>query len=657
MTNIGGLFLSNPDFALKTYIIVPHDYLETVSVKILELGVLEIITPKDKPEEYRREIEEITNYYNLLENAKRLYEELTSQLDEETIVEIKYKPKPSEFKDLVKRLTEKISIVIGEIKGLNELIAHLKNKIEELELIKSLILDIVNRYPEADTSFLKYSGPEVVVETFQGSSDIILQLQSRALHTIAITSRGNKSLASLVFATKDFNKILESLPKDAERVGVIVEKYRLRTLIELINEIDSELTNYRRSLDELIVKKRNIIRIHLEDLALLKVILDLEYERVKTIYEALKYHFITLMIGWVPETKRNQIESLAKSYPVQVVFEESENPPAEFRNLEPFKPFELITEMNGAPSRNDWDPTPLLTYAFASFFGLMMADVGYSIGLIIATKYILPLLVEDPNAEGVRKLQKILYTVGFSGIAVGILSKSFFGDLLGKFIPLSQPLINTMNAQQLIVISLIVGWVWIFLSHILAFIKNVKKLHDVYGAMSELAIIIIMLLGTFMILHIMYTNKLIEKIDFIENNYNIIRTSLIGSISLLIFSRIKTTGALGAILWIFDVVGILGDIFSFIRIAGIALGTAILAYIFNLIIGGAIAINIALGILAAIGLHFFAFALSPVSPFVHSLRLCMLEISSKFYEGMNQKVNALKVHIPSKLIIGGRKTI
>uniref|UniRef100_A0A7C4NNK0 A-type ATP synthase subunit I n=1 Tax=Ignisphaera aggregans TaxID=334771 RepID=A0A7C4NNK0_9CREN len=654
MANIGRLILSEPDFAVKTYIVVPNDYLEVISIKILELGALEVITPKDKSEEYKKEIEEIINYYNLLENAKKLYEELTFQLDEEIVIEIKYTPKPSEFKDLIKRLTEKFSGIANEIKRLNDLIVHLKNEIDELELYKSLIKDIVGKYPEADASFLSYNGVEVVIETFQGPPESISQLQARALYTISIISKSDKSLASLAFPARDFNKIAESLPKGVER-SKIVEKYNLRSLKEFIKEMDNDVDNYKNRLTELITKKKTLIRDNLEDIALLKVILDLEYERVKALYESLKSRFVTLIMGWVPETKRGYVENLVKNYPVQVIFEESANPPAEFKNLELFKPFELITEMNGAPSKTDWDPTPLLTYAFGIFFGLMMSDIGYSIGLIIASKYILSLLVEDPKSEGVRKLQRILYVVGFSGIAVGVLSKSFFGDLLGKFIPIPQPLINPMNAQQLIVLSLVFGWIWIFLSHVLAFVKNVRKLRDAYGAISELAIIAIMLLGTFMILHIMYTNKLIERIDLIENNYSTIKISLIASIALLVFSKVRTSGALGAILWIFDVVGILGDVFSFIRIAGIALGTAILAYIFNLIIGGAMATNIALGILAAIGLHFFAFMLSPISPFVHSLRLCMLEISSKFYEGMNQRVNALKVHIPSKITISSRR--
>lgn len=655
MMDIGRLILSEPDFAIKTYVIVPHDYLEALSLKIMELGFLEVITP-EKTEEYKKEIKEVVDYYNLLENAKKIYEELVSHLEEEAVVEIKYDLKPSEFKELTKRLTEKLSSYVNEVKGLNDLITRLKDEIDELELFRLLVMDIISKYPDADTSFLRYSGAEMVVETLQGLPESITQLQSRALYSISFTSKGNRALASFVFTTKDYNKTIETMPKGVEKAKVI-DRYMSKSLKEVLRDIDRDLENLRIKVTELVNKKKGIVTNSLEDLAILKIVLDLEYERVKTIYEALKSRFVTVITGWIAQTKTKQVEDLAKKYPIQIIFEESAEPPAEFNNLDPFKPFELITEMNGAPTKADWDPTPLLTYAFALFFGLMMADVGYSIGLVLATKYILPFFVEDPNSEGIRKLQKILYTVGFSGIAVGIISKSFFGDLLGGFIPISQPLINTMNATQLIVLSLVVGWIWIFLSHILAFIKSIKKLRNVYGALSELSIIVIMLLGTFMILHIMYTNKMVERIDFIENNYNIIKILLIGSIPILVFSKIKIAGPLGAILWIFDVVGILGDIFSFIRIAGIALGTAILAYIFNLIVGGAMAINIILGVIAAIGLHFFAFALSPISPFVHSLRLCMLEISSKFYDGMNRKVSALKVYIPSKLTIGSHRKV
>ncbi|MEM1933908.1 MAG: hypothetical protein QXY53_05900, partial [Desulfurococcaceae archaeon] len=514
-----------------------------------------------------------------------------------------------------------------------------------------LINEILVKYPEADVSLLKYSGRDIVVETFIGPYESIVQIQSKALYTIAVVSSGDKTIANFVFTRKDYNWVMENLSRNLELLNGI-EKYKSSSLRNVLNEVSGELDSSRTRLSEIISRKRSIVSSSLEDLALLKIIIDLEYGRIKALYDAVKSRFVTLIIGWIPGSKKKLIKDLESLYPIHVVFEEVAEPPAEFNNLKVFKPFELLTEMNGAPSKTDWDPTPLITYAFIIFFGLMMADAGYSIGLILATKYLLPIFTNDPGSEGFRKLQRILYVTGFSGLVVGLLSKSFFGDLLGTYIPLSKPIISTMNAIQLIMISLVLGWIWIFTAHILAFLKNVVKLRDAYGAVSELAISIIMVLGTFVVIHMLSSNKMIEKIDFIENNYVLIRTLLIVTVAVLVFVKIRTTGALGAFLWLFDVAGILGDIFSFMRIAGIMLGTAILAYIFNQIIMSAVVINIGLGVLAAIGLHFFAFALTPIGPFVHSLRLCILEISSKFYEGMNRKLRTLKVHIPLKLTIG-----
>lgn len=650
MVQVKKLFLSDPDFAVKTYVITPHTHVDAVSTKLVELGVLEIITP-EKTEAYAKEVKEITDYYNLLENARKLYDELTFHLEKEVTVEIKYTPEPGEFRSLIGKLVEKLDNKVRDVRGLNDLIARLENEINRFEMLKLLINEVLVKHPEADASFLKYSGNELIVDTFQGPYEHVMQMRSRALYTIAMVSKGDKAIASFVFTKREYSRVVESLPRGVESL-VFIEKYKSLGLKQVLEEVDRELNEYRSRLSEALSKKKSIIKDSLEDLALLKIILDSEYERVKALYEALKSRFVTVIVGWIPGSKKELIKKLEEKHPVHLLFEEVSEPPVEFNNLKLFKPFELITEMNGAPSRRDWDPTPLVSYAFIVFFGLMMADVGYSIGLLLATKYLLPIFVDNPRSESFRKLQRILFVTGFSGVIVGLLSKSFFGDLLGAYIPLPNPLINTMNANQLILISLALGWIWIFLSHVLAFIKNVVKLHDTYGAISELSISVIMVLGTFVILHMLASSKMIAKIDFIENNYVLIRNLLLVTIAVLVFVKIRTTGALGAFLWLFDVAGILGDIFSFMRIAGIMLGTAILAYIFNQIIQSAVLINIGLGALAAIGLHFFAFALTPIGPFVHSLRLCILEISSKFYEGMNRRLKTLRVHVPLRLTIG-----
>ncbi|MEM4628167.1 MAG: hypothetical protein QXX37_07800, partial [Ignisphaera sp.] len=44
-------------------------------------------------------------------------------------------------------------------------------------------------------------------------------------------------------------------------------------------------------------------------------------------------------------------------------------------------------------------------------------------------------------------------------------------------------------------------------------------------------------------------------------------------------------------------------------------------------------------------LHLFNLAVSAIGPFVHSLRLCLFEISSKFLEGAGRRIQPVKIAI------------
>jgi V/A-type H+-transporting ATPase subunit I len=100
---------------------------------------------------------------------------------------------------------------------------------------------------------------------------------------------------------------------------------------------------------------------------------------------------------------------------------------------------------------------------------------------------------------------------------------------------------------------------------------------------------------------------------------------------------------LGGIFWLFDVTGILGDVMSYARLAGVGLATYYLAYCFNLIAellyemmpAGAVQLIVGgvIFILVLLLGHVLNLALSAITCFVHSLRLCFVEFLFKFYEG------------------------
>ncbi|MEM4593267.1 MAG: V-type ATPase 116kDa subunit family protein, partial [Sulfolobales archaeon] len=410
--------------------------------------------------------------------------------------------------------------------------------------------------------------------------------------------------------------------------------------------LEEKIAEIRKTLEELDSKKREVLKFVTKDIALLKSLVESEYERLKILRSAISSKYVAVVSGWVLRSKVNDLLKSLSSYPIYASIVPDENPPVEFKNLEPFKPFELLTELYGMPSPHEWDPTPLLTYSFLLFFSLMMSDAGYGLGVILATRYILPKFVSDPESPGFVRLKKILYIGGVLSVVAGIASKSFLGSLVGRFIPIEKPLINTFNIMELIGLSLIIGFAFTFVSHLIALAKNIK-LRKNYDSIYEVGILVLMIGGLFVVTRVFNLGWTYVA----DELYTVAQSLTIVGIAMVIFAKIKTTGSVGSFLWLFDVVGIVGDVFSYVRIAGIAGGTAFLAEAFNSILSGVVGsiieFNYVIGVVAGVFLvliiHTLNLALSAVSPFVHSLRLCLFEISSKFFEAQGRRIKPVKV--------------
>jgi V/A-type H+-transporting ATPase subunit I len=122
---------------------------------------------------------------------------------------------------------------------------------------------------------------------------------------------------------------------------------------------------------------------------------------------------------------------------------------------------------------------------------------------------------------------------------------------------------------------------------------------------------------------------------------------------LIIVSYLKMNGVLlGGIFSLSEVTGILGDVMSYCRLAGVGLATYYLAYAFNLMATilpdlMPAAIKVVAGPLLAVIIllvgHIINAALSGISCFVHSLRLCFVEFLLKFYEGSGREYSPFRL--------------
>ncbi|MEM1931073.1 MAG: V-type ATPase 116kDa subunit family protein [Sulfolobales archaeon] len=645
MSSIRQAILSDPDVAVKLTMIVPKNYVSEVTELMVKRGVFEPVVLEPGSPEFR----ELESYFSLLDKAKEVYQYLESNLEEKTVVRIEA-PQDS-LRAVLESLTNNLEEVCERIKSINKLISLRNTELEELEAVKKIAEVLLSKYPDGKVSLLNYSGRLIVIKSVVAAEGSYELLRERSVAVLGEVGHGKKIVASLAFAPGVLEDLVKTFGLDV-RVLDIRESPEER-LDAFVARLEKKIAEIRKTLEELNSKKREVLKFATKDVALLKSLVESEYERLKILQSAISSKYVTVISGWVLRSKVNDLLKSLSSYPVYASIVSDENPPVEFKNLEPFKPFELLTELYGMPSPHEWDPTPLLTYSFLLFFSLMMSDAGYGLGVILATRYILPKFVSDPESPGFVRLKKILYIGGVLSIVVGIASKSFLGSLVGRFVPIEKPLINAFNIMELIGLSLILGFVFTFVSHLIALAKNIK-LRKNYDSIYEVGILVLMIGGSFIVIKIFNLSWMYVT----DELYAAALPLTVVGIAMIIFAKVKMTGGVGSFLWLFDVVGIVGDVFSYVRIAGIAGGTAFLAEAFNSILSGVVGsiiefnyiVGVVTGAFLALIIHTLNLALSAVSPFVHSLRLCLFEISSKFFEAQGRRIKPVKV-VVGKVVI------
>lgn len=108
---------------------------------------------------------------------------------------------------------------------------------------------------------------------------------------------------------------------------------------------------------------------------------------------ACKYRRSFVLVGWIPAEYEGQIEEALKAInSVEVTFTDAKDemkhsPPVKLKNKFFFRPFEYYTEMYGLPNASEIDPSWFIALTYTLLFGIMFADVGQGIMLLIVAIY------------------------------------------------------------------------------------------------------------------------------------------------------------------------------------------------------------------------------------------------------------------------------
>ncbi|MFC1952226.1 V-type ATP synthase subunit I [Chloroflexota bacterium] len=642
------LVLNNPESMLKVRVMTTKDYSEKTLKTLHRIGVLHIeegkeLKPVDKTaiELEHREVSKLLTFVGEVLSYVSPEEQISLEED----IEVIYTKPFSEISDEVKLLYNKVN-------HLHERIVNLNDEVQQLAELEGYLEPLAGQ-ADLRLSDLKFSGNYLFSRVFVLSNEAYKSLHDELKNYLfenVVTTVDGETVFHAVAKAKD-QKTIESLVTDAEGKILEVPDEDL-ALSDFLNITSGKI----RSLEEEVAKRQGELQSKagedLNRLALLREALSAENERLSVLEKASESKYVTLIEGWIPESNTESTISAVRES-IDYVFidtrnpEQNEEPPTKMKNMGGIKPFQTIINLFATPKYREWDPTPIVAYSFALFFGLMVCDVLYALGIIILARFLLGKFSGDPSTDSFKLFRRMIYICGGVALIGGVLTGQYFGDIYTFFGIENIALVRgVQEALQdpvtFILLALGIGFIHVNIGHLIALIKGIKE--------RQKAIIInkvglfILELGIPAILSSMLGMQLP---GFTSQINSILLYFMVPGILLIIISSIMQNGGLGAIMWLFDITGLLGDVMSYARLAGVGLATFYLAATFNMMAGlfgdmipgtAGVIIGGIIGVFIVVFGHMINMVLTSITGFMHSLRLCFVEFMFKFYEGGGQGV-------------------
>ena len=408
-------------------------------------------------------------------------------------------------------------------------------------------------------------------------------------------------------------------------------------------DIDAVPSDYKNKLQkeisELKKEKRRLkakIKTYSEDLTDLQAVYEYMQNKKLRIVESEKLaqtENTILIKGWIPTEKVSEFEKVVKAEAgdnYYLTFTEADKDdatvPIKLKNGKIASTFENLTGMYAYPKYNEIDPTPLFTPFYILFFGMMGADVGYGLVLLLATMFVLKVV---NLSSQMRKSVKFFFYLSFSVIFWGFLYGSYFGASIPGMWRWIDP---AESYNKLLIYSIIFGIVHIFIGlGIKAYmlIRDGKLLEAVYDVLFwYLALIGGMV---FLLTGQMTLPAIVKPVSM--------WVMIIGMAGIVLTGgrEAKGIGAKlgGGIYSLYGISSYVGDFVSYSRLMALGLSGGFIASAINMIagmIGGSWVGMIFIPVILIAG-HLFNMFLSFLGAYVHTSRLMYVEYFGKFYEG------------------------
>ena len=336
---------------------------------------------------------------------------------------------------------------------------------------------------------------------------------------------------------------------------------------------------------------------------------------------------VSVLEGWVPAENEEALTAVLTGFDCAW---ETEDPteedypvvPVKLKNGKISRSLNAVTEMYSLPAYNGIDPNPYMAPFFIFFYGMMMADMGYGILMVLITALVLKL--KKPGGM-MKNFFELFFWCGLSTIGWGAVTGGFFGDAPVQVARILNPdttftglpyLISPLEDTVTILIGAVaMGFVHILTGMAIGFVYNIKTKQYVAALNDQLTWWVIFAgIGC-------YVLGLGPWVLALGGVMLVVGSFLAGE------GFGKVTGIFGALYN--NVTGYFGDLLSYARLMALMLAGSVIAQVFNTI--GAIPGNLFIFLLISIIGNALNLGLNLLGCFVHDLRLQCLEFFGKFY--------------------------
>jgi V/A-type H+-transporting ATPase subunit I len=419
------------------------------------------------------------------------------------------------------------------------------------------------------------------------------------------------------------NKLLGR--ENISQVRLPVE-YSGQPLEQALSQMRRRLEAIPRELAEIETQQKSLAQRWRPRLLVWKALLRDQLAQIEVCTNFGQTDYTFVVEGWVPECRLAEVRtSLEEKVGDEVIItevppgpEQKENTPVAFDNPSFVKPFEPLVGLLALPKYAAFDPTPLMAIFLPIFFGLMLGDIAYGVILLVLMFYLRHRFEARPT---LRSLTEVLMIGSAWSILFGFLFGEFFGTL-GHELGL-QPLWfdRGHEVQAFFLLALGIGAGHMVLGLGLG-VWQALRLHSRHDLLEKAAMLV-SLMALFLLLAVLA--------DYLPDVFltPAIALLLVG-LAILIYS----IGSLGLFLGPLEIVGLVGNVLSYLRIAAIGLASVYLALVANTLADSVG--NVLVGLIIAILLHALNITLGAFSPTIQSLRLHYVEFFSKFYQGGGQ---------------------